>query len=90
MWSEETRNVNGTYDVDDSVSAFIRTTGPVITLEGAWAQNIEEEEPVSYTHLDVYKRQPFYYRCPREGRERLLAQNALTVKVEVEFTVLTL
>ena len=44
MWSEETRNVNGTYDVDDSVSAFIRTTGPVITLEGAWAQNIEEEE----------------------------------------------
>lgn len=44
MWSEETRNVNGTYDVDDSVSALIRTTGPVITLEGAWAQNIEEEE----------------------------------------------
>ena len=44
MWSESTRDVNGTYDVEDSVSAFIRTTGPVITLEGAWAQNIEEEE----------------------------------------------
>ena len=44
MWSENTRDVNGTYDVEDSVSAFIRTTGPVITMEGAWAQNIEEEE----------------------------------------------
>ena len=44
MWSEETRNVNGTYDVDDSVTAFIRTEGPIISLEGAWAQNIEPEE----------------------------------------------
>ena len=44
MWSENTRDINGTYDVEDSVSAFIRTTGPVITMEGAWAQNIEEEE----------------------------------------------
>lgn len=35
MWSEETRNVNGTYDVDDSVTAFIRTEGPIISLEGA-------------------------------------------------------
>lgn len=40
MWSEMTKDVNGTYDVDDSVTAFIRTKGPTITLNGAWAQNI--------------------------------------------------
>ena len=44
MWAVENRDVNGVYDVDDSVSAFIRTTGPVITMEGAWAQNVEEHE----------------------------------------------
>ncbi len=33
---------------------------------------------------------PFYYRCPIEGRQRLLASDCLTVKVEVDFTVLTL
>ena len=41
MWSEMTKDVeNGTYDVDDSVTAFVRTEGPTITLNGAWAQNI--------------------------------------------------
>lgn len=35
---------NGTYDVDDSVIAMIRTEGPVITLHGAWAQNIDHDE----------------------------------------------
>lgn len=44
MWAEDTKNVNGTYDVDDSVTAFIRTDGPIISLEGAWAQNIEQED----------------------------------------------
>lgn len=44
MWSENTRDVNGIYDVDDSVSALIRTDGPIITLEGAWAQNIDESD----------------------------------------------
>lgn len=34
----------GTFDVDDSVTAMIRTAGPVITLNGAWAQNIGKEE----------------------------------------------
>ncbi len=37
-------DVNGTYDVEESVSALIRTDGTVITLEGAWAQNIDEHE----------------------------------------------
>lgn len=48
MWSEMTKDVNGTYDVDDSVTAFVRTEGPTITLNGAWAQNIG----VADTYID--------------------------------------
>ncbi len=44
MWAENTKDLNGTYDVDDFVSAFIRTEGPTISLNGAWAQNIGFEE----------------------------------------------
>ncbi len=44
MWAENTKDLNGTYDVDDSVTAFVRTEGPTITLNGSWAQNIGEEE----------------------------------------------
>ncbi len=36
--------LDGIYDVEDSVTALIRTSGPVITLNGAWAQNIGETE----------------------------------------------
>lgn len=35
---------DGIYDVDDSVTALIRTDGPVFTVHGAWAQNIDENE----------------------------------------------
>lgn len=48
MWSEVTKDLNGTYDVDDSVTALVRTNGPVITVHGAWAQNIGESE----TYID--------------------------------------
>ena len=49
MWSEITKDLNGTYDVDDSVTGFIRTEGgPTITLNGAWAQNIG----VGETYID--------------------------------------
>lgn len=44
MWAENTRDVNGTYDVDDSVVGIVRTDGPTITFNGAWAQNIGENE----------------------------------------------
>lgn len=44
MWSKETSDMNGTFDVDDSVTAFVRTEGPIISLEGAWAQNIEQSD----------------------------------------------
>lgn len=40
MWAEDTKNLDGTYDVDDFVTGFIRTSGPTITINGAWAQNI--------------------------------------------------
>lgn len=32
----------GKYDVEDFVTGFVRTSGPTITLNGAWAQNIGE------------------------------------------------
>lgn len=35
---------DGIYDVEDSLSALVRTEGPVLTLHGAWAQNIQQEE----------------------------------------------
>ncbi len=35
---------DGTYDVEDGVTGMVRTEGPVITFNGAWAQNIGEDE----------------------------------------------
>lgn len=43
MWAGPP-NFAGTYDVDDFVTAMIRTEGPTITLNGAWAQNIGVDE----------------------------------------------
>lgn len=43
MWAGPPK-YNGTYDVEESVTGMIRTSGPVITLNGAWAQNIFEDE----------------------------------------------
>lgn len=43
MWAGPP-NYAGTYDVDDFVTGFIRTEGPTITLNGAWAQNIGIDE----------------------------------------------
>ena len=43
MWAGPPK-YDGTYDVDDSVVGMIRTEGPVISLHGAWAQNIGVNE----------------------------------------------
>lgn len=43
MWAGPP-NLEGTFDVDDSVTALIRTTGPTITMHGAWAQNVFEDD----------------------------------------------
>ncbi len=39
MWAGPP-SLDGVYDVDDSVTGMIRTSGPVISFNGAWAQNI--------------------------------------------------
>jgi predicted dehydrogenase len=36
--------LNGIYDVEESCTGIIRTTGPTITIHGAWAQNINNRE----------------------------------------------
>lgn len=41
MWAGPP-DYGGVYDVEDFVTAFIRTSGPTISLNGAWAQNIGE------------------------------------------------
>lgn len=36
--------LDGTYDVEEGVTGMVRTDGPVITFNGAWAQNIGVNE----------------------------------------------
>ena len=36
--------MDGTYDVEEGITGMIRTEGPIITFNGAWAQNIGENE----------------------------------------------
>lgn len=43
MWAGPP-DYSGTYDVDDFVTGLIRTEGPTISLNGAWAQNIGVDE----------------------------------------------
>ena len=43
MWAGPAKK-NGIYDVEEGVTGMIRTTGPIITFNGAWAQNIGETE----------------------------------------------
>ena len=44
MWAEDTKNLDGVNDVDDMVTGFIRTSGASISFNGAWAQNIAQNE----------------------------------------------
>ena len=41
MWAGPPK-YDGVYDVDDFITGFIRTEGPTISVNGAWAQNIDE------------------------------------------------
>jgi len=43
MWAGPPKK-DGVCDVEEGVTGIIRTKGPVITFNGAWAQNIDEEE----------------------------------------------
>ncbi len=45
MWAEDTKDIeNGTNDVDDFISGYIRTDKASISFNGAWAQNINQNE----------------------------------------------
>lgn len=45
MWAEDTADVeNGTNDVDDFITGYIRTDKASISFNGAWAQNIDEND----------------------------------------------
>ena len=45
MWAEDTSDVeNGTNDVDDFITGYIRTDKASISFNGAWAQNINQDE----------------------------------------------
>lgn len=44
MWAEETKNLDGTNDVDDYITGYVRTDKASISFNGSWAQNIGEEE----------------------------------------------
>ena len=45
MWAEDTADIeNGTNDVDDFVTGYVRTDKASISLNGAWAQNINVGE----------------------------------------------
>jgi len=45
MWAEDTMNLEGTNDVEDFVTGYIRTENNAsISFNGAWAQNIGETE----------------------------------------------
>ncbi len=45
MWAEDTSDTeNGTNDVDDFVSGYVRTDKASISFNGAWAQNINKNE----------------------------------------------
>ncbi|MFA7637598.1 MAG: Gfo/Idh/MocA family oxidoreductase [Monoglobales bacterium] len=43
MWAGPPKK-DGVYDVEEGITGIIRTEGPVITFNGAWAQNIGENE----------------------------------------------
>ena len=45
MWAEDTKDVeNGTNDVDDFVTGYLRTDKASVSFNGAWAQNVEKDE----------------------------------------------
>lgn len=45
MWAENTKDTeNGTNDVDDLITGYVRTDKASISFNGAWAQNIDKDE----------------------------------------------
>jgi len=81
MWAENTKDVNGTYDVDDSIAGIVRTDGPVITFHGAWAQNIGESE----TYIDFMGDKAGIRLQYGGGFVKYGAENGMLTKTEYAF-----
>ena len=43
MWAGPPK-LDGTCDVDEAIAGIIRTDGPIITINGSWAQNVYEND----------------------------------------------
>jgi len=81
MWAENTKDLNGTYDVDDSIAGIVRTDGPVITFHGAWAQNIGEKE----TYIDFMGDKAGIRLQYGGGFTKYGAENGMLTKTEYSF-----
>ena len=81
MWAENTKDLNGTYDVDDSIAGIVRTDGPVITVHGAWAQNIGEKE----TYIDFMGTKAGIRLQYGGGFTKYGAENGMLTKTEYDF-----
>ena len=44
MWARDTADLEGTNDVDDFISGYIRTDKANVSFNGAWAQNVNKNE----------------------------------------------
>ena len=52
MWAEDTKDIeNGTNDVDDFISGYVRTDKASISFNGAWAENINPGTKETYIDL---------------------------------------
>lgn len=61
MWAEDTADLyHGTNDVEDFISGYVRTSGAGITINGAWAQNININE-LYIDFLGTKKGARYYY-----------------------------
>ena len=44
MWARDTADMNGVNDVEDFITGYIRTDKATISMNGAWAQNLDKKD----------------------------------------------
>lgn len=81
MWAGPP-DYSGTYDVDDSIAAIVRTDGPVVTVHGAWAQNIGEKE----CYIDFMGDKAGIRLQYGGGFTKYGTENGMLTKTEYDFT----
>ncbi len=81
MWAGPP-DYSGTYDVDDSIAAIVRTDGPVVTVHGAWAQNIGERE----CYIDFMGDKAGIRLQYGGGFTKYGTENGMLTKTEYDFT----